>query len=93
MSPDVRTAAGGLELSSSEPLEREVVFVGAAATGGGWLSLEIAEATCWTMAGISSVVSGHVSVTEVKLASTGKRASKLPCVLCRVDGRPEVALP
>ena len=63
MLPDVRTAACGLELSSLEPLECEVVFVGPAETGTGWLLLEIAEATWWTMAGILSVVSGRVSVT------------------------------
>ena len=39
---------------------------------------------------ISSVVSRRVSVTEVKLVSTGKRASGLPHMLHRVDGHPEV---
>ena len=93
MLPDVRTAASGLELSSSEPLKCKVVFIGVSETGGGWLSLEIAEATCWTMAGISSAVSGHVSVTEMKLSSISECSSRLPRMLHWVDRRPEVALP
>ena len=89
----VRTAGGGLELSSSGPLVCEavvVLVVAGAGGGGGWFSLEIAAATCCTMAEISSVVSGRVSVLGV-VFSAGKRAPGLSRWLRRVDGHPEVA--
>ena len=41
-----------------------VAFVGAAGAEGGWLSLAITTATCWTMAGISSVISKCVSMLQ-----------------------------